>query len=63
MNESVTEPRPRIQAVRATGAMMVEHCDVPQDMTLCEWRRAKAASAQVAAPRRPLLKRVFGRSA
>ncbi len=42
----MTQPTPRIQAVHATGAMLVEHCDVPEHMTLCEWRRAKAAAQQ-----------------
>jgi hypothetical protein len=57
----MTEPRPRIQAALATGAMLVEHCDVPEGQTLCEWRRATAAATPP--KRRPLLRRVFGRAA
>ena len=57
----MTEPKPRIQAALATGAMQVEHCDIPEGLTLCEWRKAKAAQAQER--RRPLLRRVFRRAA
>ena len=57
----MTEPKPRIKAIAATGAMQVEHCDIPEEMTLCEWRRAKAAAAPQR--RRPLLRRVFNRAA
>ena len=40
-------PNPRrLDAVRATGALHVEHCDVPADMTLGEWRRHCAAERQ-----------------
>jgi hypothetical protein len=35
----------RVDAPRATGAMLVEHCDVPAGMTLAEWRRASRAEA------------------
>jgi hypothetical protein len=60
--DEMTEPTPRIDAARATGAFRVEHCDIPEEMTLCEWRRLKAAEA--AALKRPrLLKRVFGKAA
>ena len=41
--------------------MQVEHCDVPEGLTLCEWRRSKAAPAP--ARRLPRLRRVFGRAA
>ena len=37
----MTEPR-RIDATRAPGAMQIEHCDIPAEMTLTEWRRTKA---------------------
>jgi hypothetical protein len=57
----MTEPTPRVKAVRAAGAMQVEHCDIPEEMTLCEWRKAKAV--QVERRRRPLLRRVFRRAA
>ena len=58
----MTEPRPRIDARRAPGAMQIEHCDIPADMTLCDWRRMKAAE-QAAQRRRPWVKRVFKRAA
>jgi hypothetical protein len=56
----MTEPTPRIQAVHATGAMLVEHCDVPEHMTLGEWRRANAAGQK---QRRGLVSRVLRRAA
>jgi len=56
----MTVPTPRIQAVHATGAMLVEHCDVPEHMTLCEWRRAKAARPEQP---RGLISRVLRRAA
>ena len=34
---------PRFVASRAAGALHFEHCDVPIDMTLDEWRRSCAA--------------------
>ena len=58
--DEMTEPTPRIQAVHATGAMLVEHCDVPEHMTLCEWRRAKAAAQE---QRRGFLAKVLRRAA
>jgi hypothetical protein len=39
----MTHPSRRLDAVRATGALHVEHCDVPEEMTLDEWRRCCAA--------------------
>ena len=59
--DEMNEPTPRVKAASAPGAMQVEHCDVPEDMTLCEWRRAKAAAQGTR--RRPLLQRVFRRAA
>jgi hypothetical protein len=29
----------RFDPSRAPGALLVEHCDIPDGMTLCEWRR------------------------
>ena len=58
--DEMTQPTPRIQAALASGAMLVEHCDVPEGLTLCEWRRSTAAATPPR--RRPLLRRVFGRS-
>ena len=44
---------------RAPGALLVEHCDIPVDMTLNEWRRCggrldgDAATQAVPAPTAP----------
>ncbi|HEV3001645.1 MAG TPA: hypothetical protein VGW75_12970 [Solirubrobacteraceae bacterium] len=38
----------RIDARSAPGALLVEHCDVPGDMTLGEWRRTCAAESRAA---------------
>ena len=48
----MTEPR-RLDATRATGAMQVEHCDVPGEMTLADWRRERAKRAAIHTPRPP----------
>ncbi len=58
----MTEPRPRIDARRAQGALLIEHCDIPADMTLTEWRR-KAAARRAQARRQSWMKRVFKRAA
>ncbi len=39
----MTENPRRLDASHAPGAIQVEHCDVPGDMTLGEWRRQCAA--------------------
>ena len=36
-------PQPRFDATRAPGAILVEHCDIPDGMTISEWRTACAA--------------------
>jgi hypothetical protein len=46
------EPR-RLDAKRATGAMQTEHCDVPGEMTLADWRRERAKRAAIHTPRPP----------
>ena len=38
---------PRRPAVQAAGALHVEHCDIPVDMTIGEWRRSCAAERQI----------------
>ncbi len=61
----MTEPR-RIDVTRAHGALLIEHCDIPADMTLCEYRRQRAAEQAPELRRRPSLKgflRVFDRAA
>lgn len=44
-----------IDPSRVPGAFMIEHCDIPVGMTLCEWRRessARRAESDAAKPRR-----------
>ena len=60
-------PNPRrLHAALAPGAIQVEHCDVPLEMTLEEWRRHCAAErheAKIAARRggaRRGLRRLLG---
>jgi hypothetical protein len=59
-------PRP---ITRANGAIQVEHCDVPGEMTLADWRRerAKRAAVHTARPARRSVRRtladVFRRAA
>ena len=48
----MSEPR-RIKPTHATGAMQVEHCDVPGEMTLADWRRERAKRAAIHTPRPP----------
>jgi hypothetical protein len=50
----MTPSRPRVDAIRAPGALQVEHCDVPVDMTLGEWRRHCAAERRASEPARDL---------
>ena len=62
----MTENPRRLDPSRASGAIHVEQCDVPVDMTLDEWRRhcaaerreAKMATSRTA--RRRGLRRLFG---
>jgi hypothetical protein len=61
----MTENPRRLDARSAPGALQIEHCDVPADMTLGEWRRAcaaerRAADAETASgPVRRGLRRLF----
>ncbi|HEX8207085.1 MAG TPA: hypothetical protein VF587_13575 [Solirubrobacteraceae bacterium] len=45
----MTPNPPRLDPSRAPGALQVEHCDVPGDMTLGEWRRHCAIERRAAA--------------
>ena len=62
----MTANLPRLDASSAPGAFQVEHCDVPQDMTLGEWRRhcanerRAAAGASRPGPLRRGLRRLLG---
>ena len=38
----------RFDASRAVGAMLVEHCDIPAEMTIGEWRKAAAVERRAA---------------
>ena len=57
-------PNPRrLDASRAPGALQVEHCDVPVEMTLGEWRRHCAQERRDAAAnagKRRGLRRLLG---
>ena len=44
----MTPNPPRLVATHAAGALHVEHCDVPGDMTLGEWRRRCATERRAA---------------
>jgi hypothetical protein len=44
---AANQPR-RFDAAHATGAMQVEHCDIPDGMTIGEWRRAAASERRAA---------------
>jgi hypothetical protein len=57
----------RIDAAHCTGALLVEQCDIPAEMTISEWRTACAAEhrAAVAEQRRTrggLLRRALRRA-
>ena len=38
----------RFDAAHAAGAMLVEHCDIPADMTIGQWRAVCAAERRAA---------------
>jgi hypothetical protein len=44
-------PPRRIDPARVNGALHVEHCDIPADLTLTEWRRECRAAAAAEAAR------------
>jgi hypothetical protein len=58
----MSDHKPRLNVVHAVGAMQVEQCDIPEDMTLGEWRRMKAA-LECGPRRRGLIARVLKRAA
>ena len=45
----MTANLPRLDPSSAPGAFQVEHCDVPAEMTLGEWRRHRAQERRAAA--------------
>ena len=38
-----TATQARFNATQASGALLVEHCDIPAEMTIGEWRSVCAA--------------------
>ncbi len=62
---AMTENPRRLDARSAPGALQIEHCDVPDGMTLGEWRRSCAAARRAAderdaaAPKRRGLRRLL----
>ena len=38
-----TATQTRFDASQASGALLVEHCDIPAGMTIGEWRSVRAA--------------------
>lgn len=62
----MTERR-RIDPSRVAGALMTEHCDIPEGMTVREWRRTEHAQRRAAktqaGPVRRGLRRVLRRAA
>ena len=63
----MTEHPRRLDPIRANGAMRVEECDVPGEMTLGEWRRHCATERRAGestdrrhGPMRRGLRRLFG---
>jgi hypothetical protein len=54
--KTLTPPR-ILNACHATGALLVEACDIPEDMTLTEWRREHEAARP---PKPSLLRRLRG---
>ena len=44
-----TATQHRFDARQASGALLVEHCDIPDGMTLGEWRAACAAERRATA--------------
>jgi hypothetical protein len=42
---------------QAQGALMYEHADIPQHMTIAQWRRSRAATVVMRDHRRPLRRR------
>jgi hypothetical protein len=50
--QDMTDPKPpRFDATRASGAMKVEACDIPDGMTIREWRSFSADERRKAAKR------------
>ena len=59
---AVTTPPRRVAAAQATGALLFEHCDIPADLTIGEWRRINAVTRRVAHDTRPGLRSTLSRA-
>ena len=60
----MTPNPPRLDVLQAAGALHVEHCDVPVEMTLGEWRRHCADQQRAeTTQKRGKLRRVLRRAA
>ena len=44
-----TTGQQQFDATQASGALLVEHCDIPAEMTIGEWRAVRAAERRAAA--------------
>jgi hypothetical protein len=45
------------EARQAHGALLYEHSDIPQGMTIAQWRRSQAVTVPMSDPRRFLRRR------
>ena len=61
-DEMAAEPHRPFTAAAAVGAMQVEHCDIPVELTIGEWRKACAAERKAADESRPGLKNSLRRA-
>ena len=60
--EMAAESPRRFVAATATGAILVEHCDIPAELTIGEWRKACAAERKAARDSRPTLRNTVRRA-
>lgn len=60
--EMASESHRHFTAASAPGAMQVEHCDIPAELTIGEWRKACAAERKAARDSRPGLKNSLRRA-
>ena len=60
--EMAADPHRHFTAASATGAMLVEHCDIPAELTIGEWRKACAAERRAARDSRPTLRNSLRRA-
>ena len=46
------------EARHARGALLYEQSDIPEGMTIAQWRRSRAPAVTISARRRPLTRRL-----